>query len=255
MPQTKSHKEKYKSPTYSSKPIPGKIILNIVIGKENVGSVSNNYLSAPVSGWTSPSKLVNSLKTETILKSGPQQALDNIRNSLKNIGDSDSVNDQLSRYAANCHKYSQKPKFSEEFKNLYSAKSGLIQDCFLKERSHMLSLKAKGSATAITDKALDLIKESTLREMDNEIDVDQNELAEKEAANIDTEEFMGPARTINHLSDQPKLQAVHIESVKNKCFIAISSTSLFLIPPFLREVLENNQANQKVLMYCALLSI
>ncbi|KAG2228707.1 hypothetical protein INT48_001981 [Thamnidium elegans] len=66
----------------------------------------------------------------------------------------------------------------------------------------MLSLKAKDNAAAITDKTLDLIKESTLREMDNvmlsniyiEIDVDQNELIEKEAANIDTEEFMGTSK-------------------------------------------------------------
>ncbi|KAI8088484.1 hypothetical protein BDF21DRAFT_396625 [Thamnidium elegans] len=86
------------------------------------------------------------------------------------------------------------PKFSEEFKSLYAAKSRRIQYCSLKENSHMLSLKAKDNAAAITDKTLDLIKESTLREMDNEIDVDQNELIEKEAANIDTEEFMGTSK-------------------------------------------------------------
>lgn len=58
---------------------------------------------------------------------------------------------------------------------------------------------------------------------------------------------MGPARLINHSPNQPKLSTIHIENVQNNCFIAISSMPLFLMPPFLREVLNSNYADQKVL--------
>ncbi|KAG1050231.1 hypothetical protein G6F43_007479 [Rhizopus delemar] len=158
---------------------------------------------------------------------------------------------QLSRYAANCHKYSLEAKFQEEFVKVYVAKRGRVQDCALKEKSRVLSSKAMDSSSDITDKALDILKESTLREMNNEHyeinDADQNELANKEAAKADGSEFMGPARLINHSPNQPKLSTIHIENVQNNCFIAISSMPLFLMPPFLRKVLNNNYADQKAL--------
>ncbi|EIE82629.1 hypothetical protein G6F55_000995 [Rhizopus delemar] len=255
MPQSKSQREnsraKSTSPTNFNKPIPGKRILHIDIDQVNVRGVSKKYLNAPVSGWTSPSKLINSIQVDNMLNAGPQQALDHIRKSLENIGKSSNIAGQLSRYAANCHKYSLKPKFSEEFINLYAAKRGRVQDCALKEKSRILSSKAMDSASDITDKALDILKESTLREMSNEHyevnDADQNELANKEDAKTDSGEFMGPARLINHSPNQPKLSTIHIENVQNNCFIAISSMPLFLMPPFLREVLNSNYADQKVL--------
>lgn len=56
---------------------------------------------------------------------------------------------------------------------------------------------------------------------------------------------MGPARIINHTQNLPKLQNVHIEVIKKKCYIAISSMPVSMIPSFLRKELEKNQANEK----------
>jgi hypothetical protein len=69
----------------------------------------------------------------------------------------------LSRFANNCYNYSLKPKFSEDFVKLYTAKRGRIQDLELKEKSRTLSTKAIESASDITDRALDVVKEYTLK--------------------------------------------------------------------------------------------
>jgi hypothetical protein len=58
---------------------------------------------------------------------------------------------------------------------------------------------------------------------------------------------MGPARTIKHSPNQPKLSTTHIESSQEKCFIVISSVPLFCMPAFLWEALNNNRAGQKAL--------
>lgn len=58
---------------------------------------------------------------------------------------------------------------------------------------------------------------------------------------------MGPARTINHSPNQPKLPITHIESAEKQCFIGISSAPLSYMPTFLREALNNNRADQKAL--------
>ncbi|KAI9265471.1 hypothetical protein EDC94DRAFT_693140 [Helicostylum pulchrum] len=121
-----------------------------------------------------------------------------------------------------------------------TAKQGRANGSLLKKKSRFLGSKAIDSAVNMTDKALDILKEFTVREMDN------NELINKEAANIDdVQGFMGPARIINHTQNLPKLQNVHIEVIKKKCYIAISSMPVSMIPSFLRKELEKNQANEK----------
>lgn len=166
MPKSKSQKENIRPISYN-KPIPGKRILKVNIDQENVNGVSKKYFNVPVSSWTSPSKLVDSIQAESILETGPEQALSHTRDSLKNIEESNNMPNQLSKYAANCYKYSLNSKFSEEFKKLYAAKRGRVQDGVLKEKSRILSFKAMDSASDITEKALGILKESTLREMDN----------------------------------------------------------------------------------------
>ncbi|ORE02869.1 hypothetical protein BCV72DRAFT_41345 [Rhizopus microsporus var. microsporus] len=154
MPKSKSQREnsraKSTSPTNFNKPASGKRIFYINIDQVNAKGLSKEYLNAPVSAWTSPRKLINSIQVENISKAGPEQALDHTRASLENIGNSNNVPDQLFIYAANCHRYSLSSKFSEE-----------------KEKSRILSSKAMDSASGVTDKTLDVLKEPTLREMDN----------------------------------------------------------------------------------------
>ncbi|KAI8063989.1 hypothetical protein BDF21DRAFT_446209 [Thamnidium elegans] len=250
MPNSKSPNKtsytKSRSPSNASKPNAGKRILNININEENIKGVSREYLKAPLSAWTSPKKLVDSINT------APLQALNHIRNGLENIRKSGSISDQLSRYATKCHEYSMKPKFMETFERLYVAKRGRAQDSLLNEQSIALYFKAVDSAVDITDRALDIVKESTLKKMDapghsTTSDSGQNELKNREAINIDNEEFMGPARTINHSSKQPKLPITHIENAEKQCFIGISSAPLFCMPTLLREALNNNRADQKAL--------
>lgn len=133
---------------------------------ENVNGISKKYFNVPVSSWTNPSKLVDSFQAKTISEVGPEQALSHIRGSLKIIEESNNVTNQLSKYAASCHKYSLTSKFASEFKMLYMAKRGIVQDGVLKEKSRFLSSKAMDSASDITEKALGILKESTLTEMD-----------------------------------------------------------------------------------------
>ncbi|CAO3700431.1 unnamed protein product [Rhizopus stolonifer] len=250
MPKSKFQKENIHPISYN-KPIPGKRILKVNIGQENVNGVSKKYFNVPVSSWTSPSKLVNSIQAESISETGPEQALSHIRDSLKNIGESNNVPNQLSKYAANCHKYSLNSKFSKEFKMLYATKRGRIQDGVLKEKSRILYSKAMNSASGITEKALSILKESTLREMDkefhNENNASQSQSTNKEATETNDTELMGPTRLINHSPNQPKLSTMHIESIRNSCFIAISNMPLSLTPPSLREALNSNRDDQKCL--------
>lgn len=170
MPKSKSPSKtsytKSSSPPNSPKPNAGKKILNININEENIRGVSKEYLKAPVSAWTSPKKLVDSIKLDNIFQTAPLQALNHIRNSLEIIGKSASVSKQLSRYAIKCHDYSMKPKFKETFETLYAAKRGRAQDSLLNEQSSSLYFKAIDSAVDITDRALDIVKESTLEKMD-----------------------------------------------------------------------------------------
>lgn len=156
---------KSESPKSHNKPIPGKRILDLNIS-ENVKGISKIYFNVPVSSWTSPSKLVDSIQAKIISETGPEQALNHIRDNLKIIEESNNVANQLSKYAASCHKYSLTSKFATEFKKLYMAKRGRVQDGVLKEKSRFLSSKAMDSASDITNKALGILKESTLREMD-----------------------------------------------------------------------------------------
>lgn len=103
---------------------------------------------------------------DNIFQTAPLQALNHIRNSLENIGKSRSVSDQLSRYAIKCHEYSMKPKFKKTFEKLYAVKRGRAQDSLLNKKSSALYFKAIDSAVDITDRPLDIVKESTLEKMD-----------------------------------------------------------------------------------------
>lgn len=132
-----------------------------------MSGVSKAFLRAPITGWTSPTKLINSIQADNVSDTDAAQTLSHIRSSLESIGKSKNVPDQLSRFANNCYNYSLKPKFSEDFVKLYTAKRGRIQDLELKEKSRTLSTKAIKSAFDITDKAVDVVKEFTLKEMDN----------------------------------------------------------------------------------------
>ncbi|KAI7860096.1 hypothetical protein BDC45DRAFT_530539 [Circinella umbellata] len=188
-----------------------------------------------------------------MFQTAPLQALNHIRNSLKNIVKSRSVSNQLSRYAINCHEYSMKPKFKETFERLSAAKRGRAQDSLVTEQSSVLYLKAIDSAVDIKDRALDIVKESTLEKMDapghsTMSDTAPNDLKDKEATNMDNEGFMGHTRTINHSPNQPKLPITHFESAEKQCFIGISSAPLFCsMLTFLREALNKNCADQKAL--------
>jgi hypothetical protein len=167
MPKSKSPSKtshtKSPSPTNATKPNAGKRILNIDINEVDIKGVSKKYLKAPVSAWTSPKKLVDSIHVDNMFETAPLQALNHIRNSLENIGKSKSVSDQLSRYATNCREYSMKRNFSETFERLYVAKQGRAQDNLLNKKSGALYSKAVDSAVDITDRALDIVKESTLK--------------------------------------------------------------------------------------------
>lgn len=71
--------------------------------------------------------------------------------------------------------------FSETFKKLYAAQLGSAQDSLLSKKSSTLFSKAVDSAVDITDKALDIVKEYTLKHMDvsgyDELnETDQNDL-------------------------------------------------------------------------------
>ncbi|KAG2210573.1 hypothetical protein INT47_002515 [Mucor saturninus] len=218
----------------------------------NIKGVSKEYLKAPVSCWTSPKKLVDAIDIDNIFQTTPPQALNHIRNSLETIGKSASVSNQLSRYAIKCHDYSLKPKFKETFERLYAAKRGRAQDSLLNKQSSALYFKAINSAADITDKALDIVKESTMEIMNAPghstiSDSGQNNLKDMKASNIDNEESMSPARTINHSPNQPKLPITHIESTEKQYFIGISSAPLSSMPNFLRETLNHNHADQKAL--------
>ncbi|KAG1140090.1 hypothetical protein G6F38_009377 [Rhizopus arrhizus] len=107
------------------------------------------------------------------------------------------------------------------------------------------------SASDITEKALGILKESTLSEMDNEFhnenSASQSQSTNKEATETNDTELMGPTRLINHSPNQPKLSTMHIENIRNSCFIAISNMPLYLTPPSLREALNSNRADQKCL--------
>lgn len=86
---------------------------------------------------------------------------------MESIGESKNASNKLSKYASNCHKYSLNPEFCKEFEKLYAAKRGRVQDGVIKEKSRDVSSKALNSASDITNKALDILKESTLvQEMD-----------------------------------------------------------------------------------------
>jgi len=52
----------------------------------DIKGVSKKYLKAPVSTWTSPKKLVDSIHVDNMFVTTPLQALNHIRNSLENIG-------------------------------------------------------------------------------------------------------------------------------------------------------------------------
>lgn len=74
-----------------------------------------------------------------------------------------------------------KTKFTETFERLYVAKRGRAQVSLLNEQSSALYFKAVDSAVDITDSALDIVKESTLKKMDaprhsTMSDTGQNEL-------------------------------------------------------------------------------
>jgi hypothetical protein len=74
-----------------------------------------------------------------------------------------------------------KPKLLVTFERLYVAKQGRAQDNLLNKKSGVLCSKAIDSAVDITDRALDIVKESNLRKMealghDKMSDTDQNEL-------------------------------------------------------------------------------
>ncbi|KAG0734066.1 hypothetical protein G6F16_013281 [Rhizopus arrhizus] len=125
-----------------------------------------------------------------------------------------------------------KRNISETFERLYVAKQGRAQDNLLNKKSDALYSKAVDSAVDITDRALDIVKESTLKKMEvpghgKMSDTNQNELENREAANIDDEELMGPARTINHSPNQPKFPIINIESAQKQCYIAISNMPLY----------------------------
>ncbi|KAI9005467.1 hypothetical protein CLU79DRAFT_806723 [Phycomyces nitens] len=242
----KSH-TKTASPSNSTKPIPGKRIMNINLSQENIKGISDEYLGAPISAWTSPKNLIDSIHDNNMIQATPLQALDHIKKSWQNIEEAKGVSSQLGRYASNCYKYSMEPRFSEEFINLYTAKQARVQDHLL-EKSHNLYSKAIEFATEIIYKALEAVKESTLREIDSEHYKAKNASKDETmAANNDYEELMGPARALNHSQNQPKLSTTYFESVQKRCFIAISSVSPFLIPDFLREVLDTNRTDQKAL--------
>ncbi|KAG0779055.1 hypothetical protein G6F22_010859 [Rhizopus arrhizus] len=145
-----------------------------------------------------------------------------------------------------------KRNISETFERLYVAKQGRAQDNLLNKKSGALYSKAVDSAVDIIDRALDIVKESTLKKMEvpghgKMSDTNQNELENREAANIDDEELMGPARTINHSPNQPKFPIINIESAQKQCYIAISNMPLYCLPTFLRKALNNNCEDQKAL--------
>lgn len=169
MPKSRSQKENTRqTPTTSFyRPKPGKKIVDFNINQENINGLSSQYFNASVTSWTSPSKLINSIKPKKILEVGPKQALNYIRDNLKSIAASKSIPNQLAKYAANCHRYSLNSRFSKEFENTYMAKRGSIQDSNLKKKSCALSSKVLDSASEITEKAMDLLNESTLRDLDN----------------------------------------------------------------------------------------
>ncbi|KAG1173614.1 hypothetical protein G6F46_004492 [Rhizopus delemar] len=255
MPKSKSQKEnvraKSASPSIVTKPIPGKRILNVNVEQINVRGVSKAFLRAPITGWTSPTKLINSIQADNVSDTDAAQALSHIRSSLESIGKSKNVPDQLSRFANNCYNYSLKPKFSEDFVKLYTAKRGRIQDLELKEKSRTLSTKAIKSAFDITDKAVDVVKEFTLKEMDNDHHGDDtagpSQSTNMNSSDASETELMGPSRLINHTPNLPKLLITNIENVQDKCHIAISNMPLSLMPLSLRDALNNNRGDQKAL--------
>lgn len=74
-----------------------------------------------------------------------------------------------------------KRNISETFERLYVAKQGRAQDNLLNKKSGALYSKAVDSAVDITDRALDIVKESTLKKMEvpghgKMSDTNQNEL-------------------------------------------------------------------------------
>ncbi|KAI9032749.1 hypothetical protein CLU79DRAFT_802028 [Phycomyces nitens] len=238
---SKSQKEnvcaKSVGPSIVNEPIPKKRILNANVEQSNAREVSKAFLRAPITGWTSPPKLVNSIQADDVSRTKAAQALSYIRSSLENIGKSKNVADQLSRFTNSCYSYSLKPKFFEDFVKLYTAKRGRIQDLELKENSPIKS------AYNITDKALDVVKEATLKEMDNDHHVD-NTAGPSQSANMDSPdasetELMGRSRLINHTPNLPKKVLY--------CYIAISDMPLSLVPLYLRDALNNNRVDQKAL--------
>ncbi|KAI8880558.1 hypothetical protein K501DRAFT_275432 [Backusella circina FSU 941] len=70
-------------------------------------------------------------------------------------------------------------KGAEEFPNFYAAKQGRIQNRIIKEKSRESVSKALDSALDITGRILDVVKESTLRDL------------ETVSTQIDTNEFIG----------------------------------------------------------------
>ncbi|KAI9478200.1 MAG: hypothetical protein EXX96DRAFT_539325 [Benjaminiella poitrasii] len=121
-----------------------------------------------------------------------------------------------------------KIQFPETFKRLYVANQGRAQDSLLKEKSRILYSKVAD----ITDKALDIVKETTMREVD---------------ALRHYKLMCYSSKSINHAPNQPNLSTTHIGSVEKKYFITMSSFPLFIMPTFLREALSNNRTDQKAL--------
>jgi hypothetical protein len=102
-----------------------------------------------------------------IRKATPQQTLNNITESYIAIAKSPKATNRMKTLASGCNNYASKATFQDEFLKLYNAKHGRIQDRLIKEKSRKLKNKTIDSASQLTGKAIDVLKENTLKELDD----------------------------------------------------------------------------------------